>query len=144
MKKANHSPRIDRLPRLLLDFLWLERSTLGLGARGHAPEPPLRKGGTKGAAHFPPLAKGGFGGVLCPGRGMCSIQSLGGLGCALLLGLTGATHAAPPALDFNRDIRPVLSENCFYCHGQDANKRQAELRLDVRDDRDRGRCDCPE
>jgi hypothetical protein len=55
-------------------------------------------------------------------------------GCAVLHGLTGYVQAAPPALDFNRDIRPVLAENCFYCHGQDSNKRQAELRLDVRDD----------
>jgi Protein of unknown function (DUF1549)/Protein of unknown function (DUF1553)/Planctomycete cytochrome C len=55
-------------------------------------------------------------------------------GCAVLHGLTGYAQAAPPALDYNRDIRPVLAENCFFCHGQDPNKRQAELRLDVRDD----------
>ena len=37
----------------------------------------------------------------------------------------------PTPIDFNRQIRPLLSENCFYCHGQDANHRAADLRLDV-------------
>jgi hypothetical protein len=36
-------------------------------------------------------------------------------------------------IDFARDIRPILSEHCFACHGPDANKRKGELRLDVKE-----------
>ena len=39
--------------------------------------------------------------------------------------------AAAPRLDYGRDIRPILSENCFHCHGQDSQKRMANLRLDT-------------
>ena len=34
-------------------------------------------------------------------------------------------------VDFNRQVRPVLAEHCFQCHGPDAEKRSADLRLDV-------------
>jgi hypothetical protein len=37
-------------------------------------------------------------------------------------------------LSYNRDIRPILSDNCFYCHGPDGNHRKAKLRLDMRED----------
>src|SRR5881392_1460970 len=54
------------------------------------------------------------------------------LGLMALYAVDGATAAENP-LSFNRDIRPILSSKCFACHGFDAKKRQADLRLDTPD-----------
>jgi mono/diheme cytochrome c family protein len=43
----------------------------------------------------------------------------------------GASDRAP--LEYNRDIRPILAENCFACHGPDSAARKADLRLDKRE-----------
>ena len=56
------------------------------------------------------------------------------ISAALLpLGASSGGWAAE-RVDFNRDIRPILSENCYACHGPDGNARQASLRLDRRED----------
>jgi Protein of unknown function (DUF1553)/Protein of unknown function (DUF1549)/Planctomycete cytochrome C/Concanavalin A-like lectin/glucanases superfamily len=61
------------------------------------------------------------------------------LAFAVLAGLTSAAHTsqiAPTAVDrvdFSFQVRPLLSDRCFRCHGPDASKRKAKLRLDTRD-----------
>ena len=57
-----------------------------------------------------------------------------------LLTLLLAAQSQPPGTDFSREVRPILAEHCFSCHGPDAAARKANLRLDVEGDatRDRG------
>src|SRR5712671_4741237 len=61
--------------------------------------------------------------------------------CGLLTGVAAmaalaASQPKPSAggsIDFNRDIRTILSDNCFACHGPDENKRKAKLRFDQKE-----------
>src|SRR5436190_8813560 len=46
---------------------------------------------------------------------------------------TGAVWATEPKVDFNRDVRPILSDTCFTCHGPDDAKRKSGLRLDFKE-----------
>ena len=54
---------------------------------------------------------------------------------SLLLAAASATAApkAPDPVDYNEDVRPILSDRCYSCHGPDAGQRQAGLRLDTQD-----------
>jgi hypothetical protein len=51
-------------------------------------------------------------------------------GLALILGLLDAADASA-GVDFDRQVRPILAEYCFACHGPDAGQRKAKLRLDT-------------
>ncbi len=52
---------------------------------------------------------------------------------AVAFSLLIRANAVEDKVDFNRDIRPVFSENCYACHGPDSNKRKAGLRLDIKE-----------
>ena len=52
----------------------------------------------------------------------------------LTLALPGLAGAAEETVGFNRDIRPIMSDTCFHCHGFDAKSRKGGLRLDLREE----------
>src|ERR1051326_6084640 len=56
------------------------------------------------------------------------------LAAAWLCPAAGAAQKEPARIDFNRDIRPILSDHCYACHGPDERKRKAGLRLDREED----------
>src|SRR5688500_10485926 len=54
------------------------------------------------------------------------------LTCAILSLVGPSLVRADDKILYNRDVRPILAENCFACHGPDSAARKAELRLDQR------------
>ncbi len=64
-------------------------------------------------------------GSRCGGRRAAAIAVI-----VLAVGLSSASAAEP--IEYNRDIRPILAEHCFACHGADSASRKADLRLDQR------------
>src|SRR5687767_8922727 len=67
--------------------------------------------------------------------GMRKYQDMAFHVLAIALAISCAASAAnPPKIDFNRQVRPILSDKCFVCHGPDAGTRKAKLRLDMREE----------
>jgi cytochrome c553 len=63
------------------------------------------------------------------------------LGAMLIL--AAGVQAAPGKLEYNRDVRPILADNCFACHGPDSAARKADLRLDSREEAIKGEAIVP-
>src|SRR3989442_11749984 len=63
----------------------------------------------------------------------CAVFGLAWHGGLTVLAAPASLPASSIKTDFNRDIRPILTENCFKCHGPDDGARKSKLRFDLRE-----------
>src|SRR5215510_16164500 len=55
------------------------------------------------------------------------------LACLYLFLPAASADNTKASIDFDREVRPILSDNCFACHGPDENQRMAKLRFDTKE-----------
>ncbi len=68
------------------------------------------------------------------GRSVAIQNAAGMLALLVLAAVTAAARAEEPGrVDFRKEVLPILSENCFLCHGPDSGTRKADLRLDTKE-----------
>jgi hypothetical protein len=65
---------------------------------------------------------------------MASLRKFLSALAGIYLAASNTMGASPAKVDFNRDIRPIMSDTCFHCHGFDASSRKGGLRLDIREE----------
>lgn len=64
---------------------------------------------------------------------MCKRMTISCLSLVVICQLVILPASGVPPIDFDRDIRPILSNTCYTCHGPDSNKRSTDIRFDQRD-----------